>query len=125
MGFKARMDPSTPMLCSHLCVMILRINSVYPGQGPRFTPKATFGVTARCHLRDGCVRDIFYIDMTRHHFPSLQQLIRKKRQLINRVKCSFVLGLCSEIQAKLYGPNHTKNASEAINDSKTVTLNLD
>ena len=31
LGFKARVDPSSPTLCSCLCVMILRVNSEFPG----------------------------------------------------------------------------------------------
>ena len=33
MDFKARVDPSLPALCSHLHVMILRVNSEFPGLG--------------------------------------------------------------------------------------------
>ena len=35
MGYKAkaRVDPSSVALCSHLCVMILRVNSEFPGLG--------------------------------------------------------------------------------------------
>ena len=31
MCFKARVDPLSPMLCSRLCVMILKVNSEFPG----------------------------------------------------------------------------------------------
>ena len=33
MDFKARVDLSSPALCSHLRIMILRVNSEFPGQG--------------------------------------------------------------------------------------------
>ena len=33
MGFKARVDPSSPVLYSHLSIMILRVNSEFPGLG--------------------------------------------------------------------------------------------
>ena len=34
MGFKARVDPSSPMFCSHLHVMIPRVNSKFPNPRP-------------------------------------------------------------------------------------------
>ena len=33
-GFKTRVDPSSPAICSHLHIMILRDNSEYPGLDP-------------------------------------------------------------------------------------------
>ena len=53
-GFKARGDPSSPALCSHLHVMILlRVNSEFPGLDLTqfytlgFTPNVTSGIIGR------------------------------------------------------------------------------
>ena len=42
MGVKARVDASSPALCSHLCVIILRVNSEFPGLG--LVPILHFGM---------------------------------------------------------------------------------
>ena len=54
MVFKAKVDPSSPALCSHLHIMILRVNSEFPDQGPILhlgmvqLPR----VTTQCHFWD-------------------------------------------------------------------------
>ena len=44
MGFKARVDPSLPAFYSHLCVMILRVNFEFPGQGQSLVPILHLGM---------------------------------------------------------------------------------
>ena len=45
-GFKARVDPSSPTLYSHLCVMILRVRVLL-----EWPPNVTSGITGRGRIR--------------------------------------------------------------------------